>query len=514
MEIQNQLKSLENLTSNTTVLKDSNLVNLESFKRKPISIPETLVAIAFEIGSEKALQMFQTPLARIDRNRTEGKFRAELLKELSNTEVGKISSTLQVSYAVDSVMKQAFRTSILGGARVDGRQQKELRELSGAIGILPVLHGSSFFQRGDTHVLCTTTLGSRVDSKKFIPITGGPEITQNFFLHYDFPPYCTGETGSVTASNRRIIGHGNLAEKAIRPVMPSLDTFPYACRVFAESTSSNGSTSMASVCAASLSLMDAGVPLKAAVAGLSIGLVSREGTESLKYTTENQPSIICNHNNDNHINEQDWVLLTDILGTEDHYGDMDFKIAGTSSGVTAIQLDIKLENGIPLIILEKAIDRASEARQNILSYMKTVVAKPRMSLKENAPRAEVVTFNPDKLRHLVGPGGEMVKYIEKTFQCEVNTSEEGVAYIYGQDERNILGAKLLVQDLVLEILEGSIYSAEVIDVKDFGATVKLTRAQEALLHLSELSHDLNVIRRPINELLAVGQVIKVKVVIF
>eukprot|EP01041_Mallomonas_annulata_P004340 gene4340-8637_t len=492
--------------------------------KKTASVPDGLQEKSDSIGFDRALDLFLHTPSRVERTRGEGRLRAEILKELGLSDEGQGQRALILSHVAEKTMSRAFRQVVLDGHRADGRSHGETRSLGGATGVLPVLHGSSFFMRGDTHVLCTTTLGSRTDNKVFLPISGGPEKAQNFFLHYDFPPYCTGEVGNATALNRRMVGHGNLAEKALRPVMPDSSDFPYTCRVFAESTSSNGSTSMASVCGASLALMDAGVPIMSAVAGVSIGLVSREGTVTTpsppipKLTLDNNNSnktsdIVQNPNPTCHseVNSKDWVLLTDIFGSEDHYGDMDFKIAGSTKGVTAIQLDVKLPLGIPLSVLESALDRAAEARNHILLHMNNVISTPRPALKHTAPRAELIRFDPERLRHLVGPGGEMIRYIEKTYDCKIDTSEEGVAYIFGAEEQSVLGARLLVQDLVTDIVSGAVYTAEVAEVKDFGALVRLTRSQEALLHISEVSHDPQLLRKPMHDLLSVGQRLEVKV---
>jgi polyribonucleotide nucleotidyltransferase len=273
-----------------------------------------------------------------------------------------------------------------------------------------------------------------------------------------------------------MIGHGNLAERALRPVFPPHTAFPYAVRVYAECTSSNGSSSMASACAATLALMDAGVPIKAPVAGVSIGLVTAEDISSIypviapatttiataattTSTVESSANAatttdISSSNSDINNKAPKYVLLTDILGTEDHYGDMDFKVAGTAQGITAVQLDVKLQDGVPVPILEEALDRAKEARLQILEAITAAILKPRVAVKPTAPRAEVVRFDPERKIHLVGRGGEMIRFIEEEYQCEVDTTEEGVAYIFGADERSVKDARMLVQDLVAVAKEG------------------------------------------------------------
>lgn len=295
--------------------------------------PELLEAVE-QNAKDAALAVYQVKggLNRRDRGKREGQFRSELLNSLSSSpEYAKYGSTT-LELAVEMVMTRAFKESVLTGYRADGRGLKELRPLKAVVDVLPAVHGSAFFQRGDTHVLCTTTLGPKQSSKIVRPAYGGPEYESPFFLHYDFPAYAVGDVGNVSQLNRRMIGHGNLAEKAVRPVLPPFEDFPYSIRVFSECTSSSGSSSMASVCGASLALSDAGVPLKALVAGVAIGLISAS-----KLPDTLDPT-----------NKSDYVLLTDILGMEDHYGEMDFKVAGTEKGITAIQLDVKCPDGIPL----------------------------------------------------------------------------------------------------------------------------------------------------------------------
>lgn len=417
---------------------------------------------------------------------------------------------VEISMAVDEIMTKGFRNAVLAMKstaveRIDGREKRDaVRPLWAGVECLPVVHGSSYFQRGETHVLSTTTLGSLDDAKVTTAITGGPELKKNFFLHYDFPPYATGVLDSATVINRRMVGHGNLAEKGVRPVMPSVDEFPYTVSVFSECTSSNGSSSMASVCGASLSLMDAGVPIKAPVAGISIGLV-----------TDDSVAVVLGNRNEHSGKEvippNKYTLLTDILGTEDHYGDMDFKIAGTSNGVTAIQLDIKLEGGIPLHVLQEALVMASGARQQVLRVMNETLAAPRLDTKPNAPRAEIVKFDPSRKRHLLGVGGEMLNFIKNTYNCIVDVNTDGVAYLFGADKHQVLEAKILVQDLVSFPQEGDLFTSEVVEIMDFGLQVKLTRAQRALLHISELSHDPELLRKNLKDVVKIGQKIDVKV---
>lgn len=295
--------------------------------------PELMLAVETH-AKTAALELYQVKggFNRKERGQREGKFRSELLGHLtSNAQYAKYGNVL-LEMAVDQLMTQAFKESVLAGYRADGRGVKELRPLKALIDVLPAVHGSALFQRGDTHVLCTTTLGPKESSKLVQPAFGGPAFETPFFLHYDFPPYAVGDIGNVSQLNRRMIGHGNLAENAVRPILPAFEDFPYSIRVFSECTSSSGSSSMASACGASLALLDAGVPVKGLVAGVAIGLIT-----SSQLPDEIQAA-----------DKAKYVLLTDILGMEDHYGEMDFKVAGTERGVTAIQLDVKNPDGIPM----------------------------------------------------------------------------------------------------------------------------------------------------------------------
>jgi polyribonucleotide nucleotidyltransferase len=478
-------------------------------------IPDAVLRFASEAGYKNAVAMFSHGhQGKQARGEAETAVRSIILNAFNESpDFAGVDLKLRAS-VVDVVMRKAFRDTILAGKRADGRQMDEVRPIESYPGSLPVVHGSSFFVRGDTHVLVAVTLGERKEAKSVILPDGSGILDKRFYLHYDFPPYCTGELGSASALNRRMVGHGALAEKAVAAIMPRFllmrkcvgsnnlaaslyrfEKFPYAVRVHSECTSSSGSSSMASVCGASLALMDAGVPVTNAVAGISVGLVTAESIS--------EPA-------DSAFSGQ-YQLLTDIIGSEDYHGDMDFKIAGTTKGVTAIQLDTKLSNGIPLDIVIEALEKARAGRLHILDQMNKAIAAPRIDIQDSALRAEIVRYDPERKRHLVGPGGEMIRHIETTYDCSVDADEEGVVYIYGKDKGKVAEATELVQDLVVVVAVGNVHMAEVLELKDFGAFVKITRAQEALLHISEISHDPTLLKKPINELLAVGQRIEVKV---
>lgn len=494
-----------------------------STKFEPMfTVNEELVATAEAIGLQTALNVFRASLPRSERSKREGAVRYQMINALRESEEHGNVHPVLISMAADAVMSKAFRSVVFEGSRVDGRALNELRTISAASDVLPVVHGSSFFQRGDTHVLCTVTLGSLEDIVKERGIHGSiDEDIKPFMLHYDFPPYCTGVVDSIKL-NRRMIGHGALAEKAVRAVMPTHEEYPYLVRVFSECTSSSGSSSMASVCGASLALMDAGVPLKAAVAGVSVGIVARDSLyevpspDALSVVRCSEESGAAERAMAADASPDQWLLLTDILGMEDHYGDMDFKIAGTAKGITAIQLDVKLPNGIPLRALEDAITISRDTRVKILDTMNDALSTPRSTMKPHAPLAALVKFNPERRRYLLGTGSEMARYIKTKYEVELSIDDEvdgevARAYIFGRNPALVLQAKSLVEDLVLSVEPGETCMAVVSAVKDFGATVKITRAQEALLHLSELSHDEALLKRPITELVAIGQRFEVQV---
>ncbi|MBM4456137.1 MAG: polyribonucleotide nucleotidyltransferase, partial [Verrucomicrobia bacterium] len=336
----------------------------------------------------------------------------EALKEEVKTKILEkfpTATPFEISQAFDYLQKKAFRTSILDkNKRCDGRPADQVRNLSGEVGFLPRAHGSSLFARGETQAVCLATLGPLEEAQEIDAYTGG-ESTKRFLLHYNFPPFSVGETGRFGGQNRREIGHGALAERSLEPVIPSSAEFGYALRVTSEVMESNGSTSMASVCGGTLALLDAGVPLKAPVAGISVGLVTEydaAGTKLLRHQ-----------------------LLTDIIGSEDHFGDMDFKLCGTRQGVTGFQLDLKLP-GIPLALLKDAIDRATHARSLILDFMGKVIPSARSTISKHAPQIEMVKIPQDKIGLLIGPGGKTIKGICAETGAEVNVDDDGTVRIY------------------------------------------------------------------------------------
>jgi polyribonucleotide nucleotidyltransferase len=370
-----------------------------------------------------------------------------------------------ISQAFDYVQKKAFRISILDKQkRVDGRGYDDLRKISCEVGLLPRAHGSAIFQRGETQALALATLAP-IEEAQNIDAYGGGEQSKRFILHYNFPPFSVGETGRFGGASRREIGHGALAERSLEPVIPSPEDFRYAIRISSEVMESNGSTSMASVCGGMLALMDAGVPIKTPVAGISVGLV-----------TENDESGTIKRYN----------LLTDIIGSEDHFGDMDFKLCGTENGVTGFQLDLKLP-GVSHKIMAEAIFRAKEARTKILGMMASALDKPRPELSKYAPRIETIKINPEKIGALIGPGGKTIKGIVAETGAEINIEDDGSVHIYATSGESMARAKEIIGGMSREIEIGQTYHGRVVTVKEFGAFVEVFPGKDGLVHISELA---------------------------
>ncbi|MGE9291037.1 MAG: polyribonucleotide nucleotidyltransferase, partial [Puniceicoccales bacterium] len=373
----------------------------------------------------------------------------------------------QISLSFEVLQEEVYRSNILEkGKRADGRAPGDLREISAETGVLPKVHGTAIFNRGETQALVYTTLGTSKDSQDLDALTGGANA-KSFYLHYNFPPYSVGETGRFGFTGRREIGHGNLAERSLLPIIPSEDDFPYAIRIVSEIMGSNGSTSMASICGGCLSLMDAGVPVSAMVAGISAGLVTEmnEEGEITKYK-----------------------VLTDIIGAEDHFGDMDFKIAGSRDGITGFQLDLKIQ-GIPFDIAHEAIDAATEARLKILDKMAEAMPEPRTEINPNAPRIHSMKIDPDKIGALIGPGGKNIRRIQELTGAEIDINEDnsGRLLVFARGADTLQRAIEEIDLCTAEIEVGRIYKGIVRGVKDFGAFVECLPGKEGLCHISELA---------------------------
>ncbi len=426
------------------------------------TVKQELVDLAYEIVSTRIEGAIYRP-SKVERYTAVGALKDEVAVAIKAKYPE--ATSFDISSAFDQVQIKAFRTAILDQKkRSDGRGTTQIRSLSGEVGLLPRSHGSSLFARGETQALCLATLAPSDEAQELDGYTGG-EVTKRFILHYNFPPFSVGETGRVGGLNRREIGHGALAERSLVAVIPSENDFPYAIRVSSEVMESNGSTSMASVCGGCLALMDAGVPIKSPVAGISVGLVTEfdENDKIKRYLT-----------------------LADILGSEDHYGDMDFKLSGTREGVTGFQLDLKLA-GIPLSIMKEAVDQAKTSRMEILTFMESVINSPRTELSQFAPRIETIQINPEKIGLVIGPGGKNIKSIVAETGAEINIEDDGRVKIYSTNGDAMERAKEIILGMVGDIEIGKLYRGRVVTLKDFGAFVEVLPGKDGLVHISEWS---------------------------
>ncbi len=402
--------------------------------------------------------------------------RGQAVEELVNEEAGVTAEEVKALFG--KVEKAIVRSRIVAGEpRIDGRDGKTVRAIDVEVGVLNKAHGSALFTRGETQALVVATLGNARDAQIIDALEG--EHKDAFMLHYNFPPYSVGECGRMGGTGRREVGHGRLARRGIAAVLPSLESFPYTMRVVSEITESNGSSSMASVCGASLALMDAGVPLKAPVAGIAMGLVKEDSG---------------------------FAVLTDILGDEDHLGDMDFKVAGTSSGITALQMDIKIE-GITEEIMETALGQALQARLHILSEMNKVIAESRANVSENAPRFETLKVHPDKIRDIIGKGGATIRAITEETGASIDIEDDGTVKIYATDNKALQAAVDRVAGITAEAEIGEIYEGTVVRIVDFGAFVNFLPGKDGLVHISQIAEERV---NDVNDYLKEGQVVKVK----
>ena len=401
------------------------------------------------------------------------------IKEIINSYVESKNSEETYDNEIDQLKADVFRSITLDEKiRVDGRNFDQIRDLSGSVDLIPKVHGSGLFTRGETQVLSLVTLGSSRDYQRLDTLT--PLEEKRFMLHYNFPPYSVGEARPMRSPGRREIGHGQLAEKALAQVLPDTDEFPYAIRIVAECLQSNGSTSMGTVCSATLALMDAGVPIKKPVAGISVGMIS----DNDKYD-----------------------VMLDIQGIEDHYGDMDFKVAGTDTGITAIQLDIK-KKFISMEVVRKALDIAQKGRSDILQTIDSVLPNPRESLKPDAPRISKYQIDVDKIGLLIGPGGKTIKGISEESGAVIDINDDGVVSVASEDGDSMELALEKIKLLTKEIKEGESYTGKVVSIRDFGAFIELTPSKDGLLHISEIE---NKRVENVEDVLQIGDQVEVKV---
>ncbi len=437
----------------------------EAFISTVASHAEQSIRAAYQIRSKQA--------------RTQATRDAYAAAKAALTEAGTAFDPVKVDNLLFDIEAKVVRSQILSGEpRIDGRDTRTVRPIEIRTGLLPRVHGSALFTRGETQALVAVTLGTERDSQRIDALAG--EYSEHFMLHYNMPPFATGETGRVGSPKRREIGHGRLAKRALVAVMPDRTEFPYSMRIVSEITESNGSSSMASVCGGCLAMMDAGVPLKAHVAGIAMGLI-KEGNR--------------------------FAVLTDILGDEDHLGDMDFKVAGTTTGVTALQMDIKIQ-GITKEIMQVALAQAKEARLHILGKMQEAMGHAKEEVSQFAPRLYTMKINPEKIRDVIGKGGSTIRALTEETGCTIDIGEDGTITIASTDADKAAHAKKRIEEITAEVEVGKIYEGPITKILDFGALVNLLPGKDGLLHISQIAHQRV---EKVTDYLQEGQVVRVKV---
>ena len=465
------------------------LLKLQEEFRKLVGVKKRKVekpVVNKEVGkavskfADRKLKKALTTADKKERSLALDKIKADTVEALVTEESGFEAS--EVKGALSDLKKKIIRENILKkGLRIDGRSNTEIRSISSELGLLPKAHGSALFTRGETQALVVATLGTK-DDEQMVDDPSGLHF-KRFYLHYNFPAYCVGEVRRLAAPGRREIGHGNLAERGLKPVMPSKEKFPYTIRIVSEITESNGSSSMASVCGGSLAMMEAGVPLSEAVAGVAMGMVS---------------------------DKKNNVILSDILGDEDHVGDMDFKVIGTAQGITALQMDIKID-GLSMDLLKEALLQAKEGRLHILQEMAKSIESSRENIAGNAPRFIQYKISPNKIRDLIGPGGKIIKGIQAESKAKVEVDDAGVVNISSANQESAEKALALVREMTQEVEVGTIYDGKVVKVVDFGAFVEVLPNTQGLVHVSEIAKErVENVEDVLNE----GQMIKVKAIGF
>jgi polyribonucleotide nucleotidyltransferase len=435
------------------------LVNAVGKAKRSVTAPqldENLVASVSERSLEQIKKSIVIP-DKLIRQETLNDILKEVIKDLNNEE-DDISK--DIAFIFKKLEKDLVRNMILEqGVRVDGRKPDEVRKISADVGILPRAHGSALFIRGETQALAVATLGTADDEQRIDALEG--DSKKAFMLHYNFPPFSVGEVKFLRSAGRREIGHGNLAERAIKEVLPHKEEFPYTIRIVSDILESNGSSSMATVCGGILALMDAGVPIKSPVAGIAMGLV-KEGDNT--------------------------VVLTDILGLEDHLGDMDFKVTGTEAGITAFQMDVKI-SGVTHEIMEKALDQAKQGRLHILGKMKEILSSPREDLSTHAPRIFTMKIKPDKIRDVIGTGGKVIRGIVEQTGVKIDIDDTGTINIASIDEESARKAIEIVEGIIAEAEVGKLYNGKIKRIVDFGAFVEILPGTEGLLHISQIAEE-------------------------
>ena len=455
------------------------ILGKEKFTVVPPQEDEELIAAVAELASAPLTAALAVP-GKMDRRDAKKKVRQELMEALVARFAETPERVRNVGEILEKLEKKLVRQRIMTDkTRIDGRDLTTVRPLTMEVGFLPRTHGSAIFTRGETKSLCTCTLGSTRDEQRVETLAG--EISKRFLMHYNFPPYSVGEARMLRAPSRREVGHGALSERALAPVLPAPDGFPFTIRVVSDIMESNGSSSMASVCGGTLALMDAGVPIKTPIAGIAMGLI-KEGEE--------------------------YLVLTDILGDEDHLGDMDFKVAGSRDGVTSIQMDIKIA-GIPAEVMQKALHQAKDARVHILDQMEAVIATPRPELSKYAPQMEIVHISPEKIREVIGPGGKNIKAICEATQADIDIDDSGKISIFAPDTAALAKAREMVLYYDQKAELGKDYDGIVKKIMDFGAFIEILPGLEGLCHISQLARDrVNVVTDVCQE----GDAIRVRVI--
>ncbi|MGW8287013.1 MAG: polyribonucleotide nucleotidyltransferase [Desulfobulbales bacterium] len=446
--------------------------------KRPVEKPEIDEALAKKVEEVAATEMAEviTTVDKMERGHRYDELKARVVAELENE---KEDCGDEVKDLLGDLKKKMMRQKIVvDKARIDGRAFNEVRPITCEVGCLPRTHGSALFTRGETQAIVTATLGSEGDEQR-IETLSGMEFKQ-FMLHYNFPPFCVGEVRFMRGPSRRDIGHGALAERGISAVLPSTEKFPYTMRVVSDVLESNGSSSMATVCGASLALMDGGVPIKKPVSGIAMGLI---------------------HEND------EVVILSDILGDEDHLGDMDFKVVGTSDGITSLQMDIKI-SGVTREIMSKALGQAKEGRLHILEKMQEAIAEPRADIAPHAPKFFTVKINPDKIRDIIGPGGKIIKGLSTEFDAKIEVDDDGNVKVFTPSGDVAKQLMERIEDITQEAKVGKIYDGVVKTIKDFGAFVEILPGTDGLVHISELA-DKRV--NKVTDILKEGDEVRVKV---
>jgi len=457
--------------------------------KKDVFVPAVAHGIVAQIVSEyldaaKRAAMTPTKFARRDALK---QLKADLVEKYSKEALEKagkpVTEATPAAYHVkqgfEALQEKAIRTLIREGVRCDGRKRDEIRPISGEVGLLPRAHGSALFTRGETQALVVTTMGTVSDEQTIESLRG--EYTDKFMLHYNFPSFSVGEVKMPRGPGRREIGHGYLARRALKPMMPDYADFPYTIRLVSEIMESNGSSSMASVCGGTLAMLDAGVPMKAPVAGIAMGLVEENGEH---------------------------CIVSDILGDEDHYGDMDFKVAGTDKGITALQMDLKSQ-GIPPAVMRKALEQAKAGRKHILAQMATVLSAARSNISEHAPKIIQMKIDPEKIGKLIGPGGKMIRSLEEKYKVTIEVQDDGQVVVASPKRDQAEAAQRVIEGLAGTPQVGTVYMGEVVNIKEFGVFFEIMPGTDGMCHVSEL--DVAYVKNP-QEFCKVGDKMEVKLI--